>query len=116
MPLSSLLKSPAGTCPFCRQKAGILSREHPMCRRTYQAGWNEMVSLAAQAAASHQFDEKSLPALPGRDSRRSYGDGATVNRPWKKAGSRESTTRNRSNPGSGVKGGAKVDHLDGLTA
>ena len=29
MPLSNLLKSAAGTCPFCRQKAGILPREHP---------------------------------------------------------------------------------------
>ena len=48
MPLSNLLKSAAGTCPFCHQKAGILSREHPECRWTYQAGWNEMVSLAAQ--------------------------------------------------------------------
>ena len=60
MPLSNLLKSAAGTCPFCRQKAGILSREHPECRRTYQSGWDEMVHLAAQAAASPQFDEKSL--------------------------------------------------------
>ena len=50
MPLSSLLKSAAGTCPFCHQKAGILSREHPECRRAHQAGWHEMVQLAAQAA------------------------------------------------------------------
>ena len=35
-----------GTCTFCNQKAGILSREHPECRRTFQAGWNEMVRLA----------------------------------------------------------------------
>ena len=28
MPLSNLLKSGAGTCPFCHQKPGILSREH----------------------------------------------------------------------------------------
>ena len=47
MPLSNLLKSAAGTCPFCNQKAGILSREHPDCRRTYTAGWDEMVNLAA---------------------------------------------------------------------
>ena len=60
MPLSNLLKSAAGTCPFCNQKAGILSREHPECRRTHQAGWNETVSLAAQAMASRDFDEKSL--------------------------------------------------------
>ena len=41
MPLSDLLKS-AGTCPFCRQKADIISCEHP-----HQAEWNEMVNLAA---------------------------------------------------------------------
>ena len=35
MPLSNLLKSAADTCPFCHQKAGILSREHPECRRTH---------------------------------------------------------------------------------
>ena len=46
MHLSNLLKSAAGTCPFCNQKASILSREHPQCRRTFQAGWNEMVRLA----------------------------------------------------------------------
>ena len=92
MPLSSLLKSAAGTCPFCHQKAGILSREHPECRRTCQAGWNEMVNLAAQTAASHTFDEKTLRLSLAEIARRSFGDGNTVNRPWKKAGSRESTT------------------------
>ena len=68
MPLSNLLKSAAGTCPFCNQKAGILSREHPEYRRTHQAGWNEMVQLAAQAAASRTFDEKSLRLKPSRNS------------------------------------------------
>ena len=60
MPLSNLLKSAAGTCPFCHQKAGILSREHPHCRRAYRAGWNEMVELAAHAAKSHEFNPNSL--------------------------------------------------------
>ncbi len=46
MPLSNLLKSAAGTCPFCRKKAGILSREHSQCRRAHQAAWVEMVNLA----------------------------------------------------------------------
>ena len=80
MPLSNLLKSAAGTCPFCRQKAGILSREHTECRRTYQAGWDEMVHLAAQAAASPQFDEKSLRLNLAEIARRSFRDGATANR------------------------------------
>ena len=79
MPLSSLLKSAAGTCPFCRQKAGILSRKHPECRRTHQAGWNEMVQLAAQTAASRTFDEKTLRLSLAEIARRSYGDGTTVN-------------------------------------
>ena len=48
MPLSNILKSAAGTCLFCQKKAGILSRQHQECRRTFQAGWDGMVQLAAQ--------------------------------------------------------------------
>ena len=59
MSLARILKSAAGTCPFCHHKAAILSREHPECRRTFQAGWNKMVNLASEAAQSHDFDEKS---------------------------------------------------------
>ena len=79
MPLGSLLKSAAGTCPFCHQRAGIISREHPECRRAHQAGWHEMVQLATQAAGSRTFDEKSLRLSLTEIARRSYGDGATVN-------------------------------------
>ena len=79
MTLSTFLKSAAGTCPFCRQKASILSREHPDCRRTFQPGWNEMVHLAADAAASNTFDEKTLRLSLAEIARRSFGDGATVN-------------------------------------
>ena len=58
MPLSNLLKPAAGICPFCRQNAGILSREHPECRRTFQAGWNEIVRVARDAAASNDCTKK----------------------------------------------------------
>ena len=75
MPLSNLLKS---TCPFCNQKAGILSREHQGCRRAHRAGWNEMVQLAAHAAGSHAFNEKSLLLTLVEIAGRSYGDGTTV--------------------------------------
>ena len=78
MPLSTFLKSAAGTCPFCNQKAGILSREHPDCRRTFQVGWNEMVNHAAQAAALHTFDEKTLRLSKAEIARRSCRDGKTV--------------------------------------
>ena len=47
MPFSSPLKPAASTCPFYNKKASILSHEHPDCRRTYTAGWDEMVTLAA---------------------------------------------------------------------
>ena len=89
MLLSNLLKSAAGTCPFCNQKAGILSREHPMCRRTYEAGWQEMVSLAAEAAKSHEFHGNSLQVSLTLIARRSYGDASTVGRAleegWRRA-------------------------------
>ena len=89
MPLSNLLKSAGRTCTFCRQKAGILSREHPDCRRTFQAGWNEMVELAAHAAKSHEFHVNSLRVSLAEIARRSYGDDDTVARAleegWRRA-------------------------------
>ena len=89
MPLSNLLKSAARTCPFCHQKAGILSREHPDCRRAHQAGWNEMVELAADAAKSHEFNPNSLRVSLAEIARRSYGDGSTFHQAleegWRRA-------------------------------
>ena len=79
MPLSNLLKSASGTCPFCHQKASILSREHSDCRQIHQAGWQEMVQLAAQAAGSHEFHVNSLRVSLAEIARRSFGDGSTVN-------------------------------------
>ena len=79
MPLSNLLKSAAGTCPFCHQKAGILSREHPDCRLAHQAGWHEMVQLAAQAAGSPDFDEGHLRLTLYAVAKISYGNEDTVN-------------------------------------
>ena len=56
MPLSTFLKSATGTCPFCNQRAGILSREQPECRRTFQAGWNKMVHLPTVGGKFQQSD------------------------------------------------------------
>ena len=89
MPLSNLLKSAAGTCPFCNQKAGVLRREHPEGRRTYQAGWDEMVRLAADAARSHEFNPNSLRVSLAEIARRSFRDASTVARAleegWRRA-------------------------------
>ena len=79
MPLSNLLKSAAGICPFCHQKAAIMGREHPECRRTFQAGLNKMVNLASEAARNHQFYENALRLSLPEIARRPDGDGATVN-------------------------------------
>ena len=89
MPLSNLIQTLTGTCPFCNQKAGMLSREHPGCRRTHQAGWNEMVRLASSAARSHEFNPNSLQVSLSEIARRSYGDATTVARAleegWRRA-------------------------------
>ena len=86
---SNLLKSAAGICPFCHQKAGILSREHSQCRRTYGAGWKEMIHLAAEAAELHEFHGNSLRVSLTAIARRSYGDASTVGRAleegWRRA-------------------------------
>ena len=79
MPLSNFLKSATGTCPFCNQKAGIISREHPECRRAHQAGWHEMVQLAADAAGSRDFDEGHLRLTLSAVAKISYGNEDTVN-------------------------------------
>ena len=78
MPLSNLIQTLTGTCLFCNQKAGILSREHPDCRRAHRAGWNEMVQLAAHAAGSHEFNPNSLQVTLTEIARRSFGDASTV--------------------------------------
>ena len=89
MPLSSLLKSAAGTCPFCSQKASILSREHSQCRRTFQVGWDEMVRSAGDAARSHEFHANSLQVSLAEIASRSCGDTSTVARAleegWRRA-------------------------------
>ena len=79
MPLVNLIRSAAGTCPFCHQRAGILFREHSECRRTNQAGWHEMVQLAAQAAGSKDFDEGHLRLTMSAVAKISYGNEDTVN-------------------------------------
>ena len=79
MPFPSILKSTAGTCPFCDQKAGIIARAHRDCQETFQSGWTEMVAIAADAARTHSFDEKTLRLTLAEIARKHHGDGATVN-------------------------------------
>ena len=90
MPLNKLAQSLTGTCRHCGQKTGILQRIHPECRRTHQAGIQEMTQLATQAAAAHTFNETALrqtlgghrPALPRHPAR-------TSTAPWRRGFGRE---------------------------
>ena len=79
MPLSNLLKSAAGTCRHCHRKAGVIARAHRDCQATFDAGWTQMVAIAAEAARTHVFDEKTLRLTLAEIARQSYGDGVTVN-------------------------------------
>ena len=79
MSLSNLILSAAGTCRYCGNRAGVLARDHPECRHTFKGGCNRMIELAAEAAISHSFDEKSLRLHIAEIARNSYGDGNTVN-------------------------------------
>ena len=77
--MGNTLKSAADTCRYSGNKAGVLTRYHPECRRTFDAGWNRMVGIAADAAKAHQFDEKSLRLSFAEIASQSHGDSATVN-------------------------------------
>ena len=79
MPLSNLLRTAAGTCRYGGNKAGLIARDHPECRRTYDAGFQEMVNLGADAARTYAFDEKSLSLTLAAIAKRSYGNGSIVN-------------------------------------
>ena len=78
MPLSNILKFAAGTCQYCGNKAGLIARDRPDCRRTHDAGWPKMVESAADTASTHQLDEKTLHLTVARIAGRSYRDDTTV--------------------------------------
>ena len=79
MPLSSLLKSAAGTCPFCRQKASILSREHPECAGPTRPAGRRWYSSPPKPPGSRDFDESHLRLTMSVVAKTSYGNENTVN-------------------------------------
>ena len=68
MPLTQLLQALNGTCRHCGQKAGFLRKQHSPCRDLHQAGFTEMIQLAAQAASAHTFNEAALRQTLGAPS------------------------------------------------
>ena len=80
MPIAQILQSLKGTCRFCRLQAGLLQRDHPECLRTHQAGWQEMVQLAAQTASAHTFNEAALRQTLGAVANRSRATGEDIER------------------------------------
>ena len=90
MPLSNLIQSLSGICRYCGQNAGFLRKQHGQCRDLHASGYQEMVQLAAQAAAAHTFNE-AAPARPSRTSPSAPEQpGRTSTASWRRASSRES--------------------------
>ena len=80
MPLTQFLQSLNGTCHYCGQQAGLLQRDHPECRQAYQVGFQDMVQLAAQAAAAHSFNEAALRQTLQAIAQRSHAPGEDIER------------------------------------
>ena len=80
MPLSNLIQPLSGTCRYCGQRAGILKRDHPGCLQNHQAGIQEMIQLAAQAAGAHTFNEAALRQTLGTIAQRSRATGEDIDR------------------------------------
>ncbi len=78
MPLAQLLQSLRGQCKYCGKQVGLFERRHSECQQAYQAGWKEMVSLAAQAATNHTFNEHALRRSLSAIAHRSYASGREV--------------------------------------
>ena len=80
MPLAQFLQSMRGRCRYCEQQAGVLQRDHPECRDTYQAGIQEMVSLVTKAATDHSFNETALRQSLSAIANRSRATGEDIDR------------------------------------
>ena len=80
MPFAQILQSIKGQCRYCHQQAGLVQRDHPECLRTHQAGWQEMVQLAAQAASAQTFNEAALRQTLQAIAQRSRATGDDIDR------------------------------------
>ena len=80
MPLSNLIQSLSGTCRYCGQNAGFLRKQHGQCRDLHASGYQEMVQLAAQAAAAHTFNEAALRQTLSDIAQRSRATGEDIDR------------------------------------
>lgn len=67
-----------GTCALCGEKAGLFRRVHTECQQRHDAGWAEMIDLAANRAAcgtnlddleSHLADVAARSHVPGSQVR-----------------------------------------------
>ena len=78
MPLPEFLQSMRGQCRRCGQQAGAFQRDHPECQKAHRAGWQEMVSLATQAATTHSFNEAALRQSLSAIAQRSHATGEDI--------------------------------------
>jgi len=66
-----------GTCPYCRQSAGLLKSEHPACKEKHDAGWIEMMKVALSAGAE-EIDFRTAEQRMGDIAATSYHDPSSI--------------------------------------
>ena len=68
-----------GDCQHCGEKAGLFRSAHGECRSVHNAGWDEMVAVAARAAESPGFSQTQLRLDLLAIAQRSFYDGEGIN-------------------------------------
>ena len=80
MPLNKILQSLKGQCRYSGQQTGLIQRDYPQCWQTYQAGFQEMIQLAAHAATNHTFSEDTFRQSLRAIAQRSRATGEDIDR------------------------------------
>ena len=93
MPLNKILQSLKGQCRYCGQQTGLIQRDYPQCWQTYQAGFQEMIQLAAHAATNHTFSEDTFRQSLRAIAQRSRATDKDIDAPSRMAGNRASPAR-----------------------
>ena len=68
-----------GDCRHCGKKAGIFRSVHGDCRKIHEAGWEEMVAVAARTAGSPGFSQTQLRLDLLTVAQRTFFDGEGIN-------------------------------------
>ena len=80
MPITKIIDSLATHVGTAAGRPVVFQRDHQECQETHQAGRQEMVSLVAQAAIIHSFNETALRQTLQAIANRSRATGEDIDR------------------------------------